>query len=453
MTDIASPTTLDGARVLLIDDVPHNLKLLRFILSKAGATIMEATCADEARAQLTGALPDIILMDILMPGTNGYDLCRQLKAQPDTAHIPVIFLSALNEGMDKAQAFAVGGSDYVTKPYSPPEVLARVTHHVRMVRMQQELAREAKRLAQLNNELVRAHGETRAVFGALGQNLLGQVLDGKYVLQAQIGSGGYAVVYRAIAMGTQQAVAVKVYRPVSEATKAARQMSRFRQEEAATHRVSHPNTVAILDSGTALGGINYLVMELLKGHPLTTEMQPGQPLSLARCMEVALPLCRVLVEAHGLGVVHRDIKPDNIFLHTDDGGEVVKLLDFGIANFVDAAVWLRWAHTQTGEIIGTLTYMSPEQLSGSPCDGRSDVYSLALTVYEMLSGRLPFPSEGLSPMQSLMHRISTSPPLLHTVAPHVPKGVSDVVMGALSSDPTNRPSAAEFLAGLQQATR
>ena len=234
MTDIASPTTLDGARVLLIDDVPHNLKLLRFILSKAGATVMEATCADEARAQLTGALPDIILMDILMPGTNGYDLCRQLKAQPDTAHIPVIFLSALNEGMDKAQAFAVGGSDYVTKPYSPPEVLARVTHHVRMVRMQQELAREAKRLAQLNNELVRAHGETRAVFGALGQNLLGQVLDGKYVLQAQIGSGGYAVVYRAIAMGTQQAVAVKVYRPVSEATKAARQMSRFRQEEAAT---------------------------------------------------------------------------------------------------------------------------------------------------------------------------------------------------------------------------
>lgn len=449
----AALNPLHDAKILIVDDAPQNLKLLHFILSKAGASVVEAGSAEEARAQIDAHRPDAILLDIMMPDTNGYELCREIKENESTAHIPVIFLSALHEGMDKANAFAVGGSDYVAKPFSPPEVMARVTHQIRMVRMQQELARETHRLSALNLELARSRIETSSLFSALGQNLPGRVLDGKYIVKEQIGSGGYSVVYRAVAVLNQQEVAVKIYRPVDEGFVAQRRARRFRQEKEAVHRICHPNAVSILDSGTTVGNIHYLVMELLSGHPLRSELKQGQPLPLSRCLDVMFPVFSVLVDAHKAGVVHRDIKPENIFLHkSKEGGlEQIKLLDFGIAKLVEVGGWGKTSQTATGEIVGTLMYMSPEQLAGASCDERSDIYSAAVTLYEMLSGHLPFADAMAGRPVDLLARLHQDSRPLLDVNPNLPRAVADVLMGALAREPSVRPDANSFLHALQSA--
>src|SRR5262249_55665073 len=141
-------------------------------------------------------------------------------------------------------------------------------------------------------------------------------------------------------------------------------------------------------------GIAYLVMELLKGHTLTAEMRKRKIFPIERIAQILPPVCEVLGKAHSMGIVHRDVKPDNIFLHRDDKGETVKVVDFGIAKLMETSGSLEIKDlTASGGIIGTPTYMAPERLEGKPYDGRSDVYSLGVLLYEMLCGQRPFESD------------------------------------------------------------
>jgi CheY-like chemotaxis protein len=450
MADTPRNTVLQDALILIVDDMPQNLRLLRFILSSAGSKVLEASSVEQARLHLQTTIPDVILLDILMPETDGYTLCQELQAATQTAQIPIIFLSALNDAMDKVKAFSVGGSDYICKPFDAAEVLARVAHQVRLVRVQRELEREKQRLAKRNLELARAQEATLQAFSTMTQHLLGKVLDDKYSLEEQIGSGGFAVVYRATSLEWQRPVAVKILRPLG-ALQSEKRISRFRQEGISTCRVNHQNAVAILDSGTSRDGINYLVMELLNGCTLRDEFKDDKPLSLARCIQIIVPVCEVLAEAHRAGVVHRDIKPDNVFLHRGTAGEIVKVLDFGIAKLIDDEESPRDALTSPGELIGTPIYMSPEQLTGDPYDGRADVYSVGIMLYEMLAGRLPFPALRDSPLQVMLAHINKPPPRLRLVNPEIPAQVEAVVLSALAKEPAQRPTAADFLEELLAA--
>lgn len=159
---------------------------------------------------------------------------------------------------------------------------------------------------------------------------IGVTLDGKYRLDAKIGVGGFGAVYRATHLNLNRPVAVKVlHNNIHNTTP--ENLERFRQEGVSACSVSHPNAVAILDFSITQDGHAYLVMELLDGRPLSDELQERFVLPLERCVEIIIPVCDVLTEAHASGIVHRDIKPDNIFLHRTRRGEVVKVLDFGIA--------------------------------------------------------------------------------------------------------------------------
>jgi serine/threonine protein kinase len=240
-------------------------------------------------------------------------------------------------------------------------------------------------------------------------------------------------------------VAVKVLRP-SPGNDSPEALSRFRQEAVSTTRLNHPNAVTVMDFGVSTAGIAYLVMELLEGQTLKDILVDGATLPLERCASILVPVAEALAEAHAAGIVHRDIKPDNIFLHAGEHGEIVKVLDFGIAKLVGKGVEHEaQGITETGVILGTPDYMSPERLTGVPYDGRADVYSVGVLLYRMLCGHLPHHIEkGASPYAVALKLMTAEPRPIREVAPDIPEPVERVVRRALAKNPETRATAAEF---------
>ena len=268
------------------------------------------------------------------------------------------------------------------------------------------------------------------------------VLAGKYLLESVIGAGGFGSVYRARHLGLDHRVAVKVLKAGSASSPEAAE--RFRREGVAACRVRHPNAVTVMDFGVTAEGAPFLVMELLDGRSLDAEIAKTAPIPALRCAEILIPLCGVLAEAHQVGILHRDIKPANVFLHKSRIGETVKVLDFGIAKLLDSGHSL----TVEGGIVGTPPYMAPERFRGAALDGKSDIYSVGVMLYQMLSGRLPFAADADLLTVAMMH-INDEPPPLNTVG--VAAGVEDVVRAALAKEPADRPGALDLGMALARA--
>jgi serine/threonine protein kinase len=209
--------------------------------------------------------------------------------------------------------------------------------------------------------------------------------------------------------------------------------------------VSHPNAVAILDSGVSSQGIAYLVMELLNGPTLFAELWRVRQMSLPRCLEIIVPLCDVLSAAHAAGIVHRDIKPENILLHQGPSGEVVKVLDFGIAKLLDSDPQsVTPVVTSNDAFLGTPQYMAPERLEGGEYDGRSDVFSTAILLHEMLSGRPPFDDRNQPAMRVMFNHLHGTPAPLRAHAPQYPASLEALLLRALSRAKEQRPTAQEL---------
>jgi hypothetical protein len=309
---------------------------------------------------------------------------------------------------------------------------------------QQETEKKNRELAKKNQELVESHQRADRIFSALAEALPGTVLEGKYRLDEKIGSGGFGAVYRATHLVMKHLIAVKIFRPMA-GNDSAEALERFQLEAVSASRVSHPNAVLILDSGVSSEGIAYIAMELLDGCPLTDELSEKGVLSLERCAEILVPVCDVLSHVHMAGIIHRDIKPDNIFLHHTSQGEVIKVVDFGIAKPMENIPGMESKNlTATGGFIGTVTYMSPERVDGKQYDGRADVYSLGVMLYEMLCGRVPFLPGASGQIGVVMQHMTQAPPPLKEFNPNVPAAIEKVVMRALEKDPEKRPTAEEL---------
>lgn len=307
-------------------------------------------------------------------------------------------------------------------------------------------------LEKKNIELIASNKRADRIFSALAQALPGTVLDNKYRLDEKIGAGGFGAVYRATNLIIQRPVAIKIFKP-SPGNDSAIGLERFQQEAVSACRVNHPNAVAVLDSGISTDGIAYLVMELLEGHTLTSEISLKGALPIMRVAEIVLSICNVLHKAHSVGIVHRDIKPDNIFINKTADGEIIKVVDFGIAKLMEEH---RDEHqvdlTAPGGIIGTPGYMAPERILQNAYDGRSDIYSLGIMIYEMLIGVPPFKQETSVAVMMMAH-INELPPPLHTIDPDIDPAISEIVSRVLAKDPAQRFTAREMAEQLAQALK
>jgi hypothetical protein len=301
------------------------------------------------------------------------------------------------------------------------------------------------RLGDTNAELRAAQEQTDRVFAAYTKSLAGTTLDSKYRLDAELGSGGFGVVFRGHHLALDHPVAVKVFRP-RPGNDSGQELQRFLREGATAVRLNHPNVVRVFDSAVSADGIAYLVMELLRGRTLRQEVSEGGPLQAKRAARVAAAVAEALAAAHKLGILHRDIKPENIFLHSADGNEVVKVVDFGIAKLFDGGQEVTRL-TRTGAYVGTPAFVAPEAMIGDPDDGRSDVFSLGVVMYHMLTGVLPWTEKQL--LAAVMGLAPEEPTReIGQFRSDLPPELESLARRALAWKPTQRPTAQELATAL-----
>jgi serine/threonine-protein kinase len=313
----------------------------------------------------------------------------------------------------------------------------------------------------LEQRLTRAKAaEDTVIFGAPSRTTAGGTMIlsaagglekpmlGRYQVEKELGKGAMGVVYLGRDPKINRVVAIKTMALSQEfeADELKDVKERFFREAETAGRLNHPNIVGIYDVGEE-HDLCYIAMEFLEGHDLTPYVKPDNLLPLPLVMGIIYKSAMALEYAHHQNVVHRDIKPANIMY--DPKSKSVKLTDFGIARITDSS------KTKTGMVLGTPSYMSPEQLAGKKVDGRSDLFSLGVTLYQLASGRLPFQGES---MATLMYKIANEPhPELTAVKPELAKTkpcLAAIINKALTKDVTKRyQTGAEFARDLQQCAK
>jgi len=273
------------------------------------------------------------------------------------------------------------------------------------------------------------------------ESLLGRVIDGRYRVQSHIADGGMASVYLALDTRLDRDVALKVLRRDLAQDDAF--ASRFRREARSAARLSHPNVVSVFDQGEDDGHM-FLAMEYVHGKTLREVMRAEGPLTPRAALDIMAPVLQALAAAHRAGIIHRDVKPENIILREDDG--TVKVADFGLAR----AVTTQTTTSQTGVLLGTVAYLSPEQVERGIADARSDVYAAGLILFEMLTGSKAF--TGDTPIHIAYQHVHGSVPAPSSRVASVPTELDGLVALATARDPDQRPTdAGDFLAEVRRS--
>ena len=391
----------DPKHILVVDDDTGTRELFVRRLQHEGYRISEASNGIEALDRVAALSPDLVLLDIQMPGLNGLEVLTRLRQTRTPRDLPIIVATANQDDSMLERALALGANDYVVKPFSSRVLLARVK------------IRLADRPRQ---EDTQPHAGTPESPGVLGE---GYILDGKYRLGQQIGRGGYGTIFEASHLKLGRKVAIKVVRMEK---KTDNDIAAFEHEGIAACKVDHPNAVDIYDVGLTSEGGPYLVMEYLEGQTLRTYAYKKR-LSPQRAVDIILPVTFVLAVAHERGIIHHDIKPENIFLDVHHGHEVVKVLDFGLAAFLTDAS----SKSTEEKVKGSPSYLAPERVAGLASDGRADVYSTGCVLFEMLCGRPPFVREANESVSELASaHILKPPPEVSQFSPEVPEALAQL---------------------------
>ncbi len=264
-------------------------------------------------------------------------------------------------------------------------------------------------------------------------NYIGKLLDNRYEILDVIGTGGMAVVYKALCHRLNRMVAIKILK--DEFSRDAEFRRRFHAESQAVGMLSHPNIVGVYDVSTS-GDVDYIVMELIDGMTLKQYLTKKHALDWRETLHISMQIARALEHAHSRGIIHRDIKPHNIMILRDGS---IKVADFGIARILSEK-----NNTLTRETLGSVHYISPEQAKGSRVDARSDLYSLGVVMYEMLTGQPPY--DGETPVSVAIQHISGGAPLPSSIRSGIPRGLEQITLHAMTANAELRyASATEML--------
>ncbi len=485
----ADAPTMAG-RVLVVDDIEENRDVLRRRLEREGFAVETAPGGLMALAQLASGSFDLVLLDVLMPDMNGYDVLERIKGDPQLRDVPVIMISALDDLASIVRCIELGATDYLPKPFDPVLLRARVGACLEQKRLRDaekdylrevnrvvaaaaaveastytagalaevslrddelgQLARVFDRMAtrvQAREERFRQQvsdlqGEIAAARGAepLQDTLDGSALEtgqrfaDRYEVLATIGEGGMGMVYHARDEELGEEVAIKTLRPelVADPTL----VERFKTETRLARKITHRNVVRTHDFGE-WGGVYFLTMEYVEGITVRELIDQRGRLTAPATLAIAHQLVASLTAAHDVGVIHRDIKPQNLLL--DEEG-VLKVMDFGVARLAERPTNI----TEAGLILGTPSYMPPEQLLGAEVDGRSDLYAVGVVLYECLTGVLPFNAQS---QVSLIAKVLSEKPSAPPVALHddIPPAFSSLIMKLLAKSAEDRIQSAPEL--------
>ena len=263
---------------------------------------------------------------------------------------------------------------------------------------------------------------------------IGRVLEGTYRIERQLGEGGMGRIFEARHLRLpDRHVAVKVLG--EEYARDPEVVARFEREVESASRVVHPHVIEVYDAGHTAAGVHFLVTELLEGEDLGARIErTKKPIATELAVRLVRQTCLALAAAHACGVIHRDVKPENVFVLEVDGQPFVKMIDFGISKITSTGENAKL--TRAGAVLGTPAYMAPEQARGGEIDARTDVYGAGATLYTALAGRAPF--EGDDPAMALSKLVSEEPPRLRSIAPWVPPEIEVVVQRAMAKDPRDR---------------
>jgi serine/threonine protein kinase len=284
----------------------------------------------------------------------------------------------------------------------------------------------------------------------------GMIIRNKYQIIERIGIGGMGLVYRGRHLTFNELCAIKIVN--DDIAGNANFLKRFQTEAIVTRKLRHPNAVRVDDFDYTEDGRHFIVMELVEGKNVSEVLQKEGALAVPRAIRIARQVGQAIGMAHKLGIVHRDLKPGNIILTTDEQGqEIAKVLDFGIAKLREAAGEERSEMTMTGMVVGTPLYMSPEQFlgkkAGGEVDGRTDIYSLGVVLYQMITAQLPFDAE--TPYALMLQHLQGTVRPPHELKPelHIPMALSQLILRAMQKSREQRfQTAEEFVAALDQVT-
>jgi CheY-like chemotaxis protein len=481
------------ARILVVDDIEDNRAVLQRRLERQGYAVSCATGGGAALALLAQSPFDLVLLDVMMPELDGFAVLERIKGAAETRDIPVIMISALDDMASVVRCIERGAEDYLPKPFDPVLLKARIGASLEKKRMRDrevaylkdvervigaaraveggeyrtgaladlasrgdELGRLARvfdgmaagvkaredrlqgRLVELRREIAAARPAAAAEASAASTTLQpGQRFAGRYEIVRALGAGGMGAVYLAHDRELGEDVAIKTLHAELIGTDETA-TERLKAEARLARRISHRNVVRTHDFGVC-DGVCYVTMEFVEGMTVRQLLETRGRLAVASVLALGSQLAEALDVAHQQGVVHRDIKPQNLLL---DAQGVLKVMDFGVARLVERTTVL----TQAGMVVGTPAYMSPEQLLAEEVDGRSDLYAAGVVLYECLTGRLPFEAQSpISLIAKLLHDDPEPPAALNA---DIPPALSALVLRLLAKKPDQRPRNAAELSGL-----
>ena len=438
LADFRESSAVNGpalpGRVLLVDDQLDLRRLLERTLAKAGHEVVTASNGREAIALARQSRFDLVISDVRMPDLGGVELLERLHAED--ADLPIVLVSGSPDLDTAMKAVQYGAFEYLVKPVAF-EKLRDSTARAIELRRKRDQEKEAL-------DQYRSGERQRARLGAgeERESWTGELLGGRYRIGRLLGAGGMGAVYEATREDLgQMRVAVKVLHASLAADETL--LARFRREAETVGSINHPNIVHILDFQAEPNEPAILVMELLDGVSLRHELARHGRFPEARTVFIASQLLAALAAVHRAQVIHRDIKPDNIVLTSVAGlGDIVKVLDFGVAKVLNRSPGETL--TQVGMVLGTPTYMAPEHARGAAIDIRSDLYSVAAIMYELLAGYAPFVGDNYNALLFAIQQGKPTP--LDEARPDVDPALIQVVMRAMAADANLRFQTAEDMA-------
>lgn len=410
-------------RIMIVESDPAARNLLALRLSNEGYATDVAPDGTAALQLIRAEPPSLIISETVLAGMDGYSLLDTLRREGRS--IPFVFLSSRNDALSINKGLLLGASDFLGKPINTEVLLTKVQ---KVLGQAVDAADVSSRILLSDVNRAGTAAYDNITYAQLGP---GVTILGRFRIEADLGEGGMGRVFRARDERLEEDVVLKVMKEALAGDRKA--LEHFKREIRLARRISHPAVVRIFDF-FEVGSLHFVTMEHLQGTDLADEIDRRGKFPIPIAIRLAIEFFEGLAAAHDLGVVHRDIKPNNVFLMT--GGHV-KILDFGIAQGLDPE---KPDATFTSSVIGTPDYMSPEQLLGQKVDRRTDLYSAGVMLYEMIAAQLPFIDDDRAARATARLQEEPPPPSRHNAK--VPRELDAIVLHLLARDRDARYSEA-----------